>query len=110
MLVRFPAASACCKRCRGRIVEWLDACRNGGIPEELSPPIVLPSLIPGAGNGLFATRSYDVNEHVSTFSGVPLREEDLPSIARGEYVIRPELRRKSLACGRQNGSLQTPWR
>jgi hypothetical protein len=89
MLVRIPAARVCCKLCRGRIAEWLRACRSdGGTPQGQSPPIVLPSLIPGAGNGLFTTRSYKPDELVSTFSGVLLREEELPPVAKREYVVR----------------------
>lgn len=52
-------------------------------------PKVLPSSIPGAGFGLFATRDYDQGDFVTRYGGVEITEEDhIKNHHRSEYVIR----------------------
>jgi hypothetical protein len=91
MFCRYPAAGragrlVCCHACHKRIREWIVLCAS--YPPSQLPPVVLPSLIPGARNGLFATRPYRAREFIASFSGVLLKTEHLPAPSQREYLLQ----------------------
>lgn len=89
MFCRYPAAGRrliCCNTCYGHVWAWTKQCAS--YPPSQLPPVVLPSLLPNAGKGLFATRSYKDGEFIASFSGELLKADDLPDPSKGEYVLQ----------------------
>jgi len=62
-----PTSSHACDGCFKRLQAWSKLS-----PLKQQEPIVKPSLIPRAGNGLFATRAYEKGEIVASFDGKQL--------------------------------------